>query len=266
MSTTSSKVVWLGNMLHSLGLRNLYPVELFCDNSLAIQIVANPVFHERTKHIELDVHFVREKCLGDCVARIMTATIKEYPDQQTIVFFYCVFGMLQCIALSPFLEPKTSAWVVQPGIGMTAILYGEVYSTIIHNTAITWCLEKKGLVFVVMFAPLQIVFAIILGVTFRGDSLHLRSAIGATIIAVGFYTVMWGQVKEKNKLVMDLITLEENGSSNPNTSLLSSSNESKSFSSELLDSVSGLMCCRVGIKAMVILLNPSPSGLYPLTA
>ncbi|GKA79058.1 putative reverse transcriptase domain-containing protein [Tanacetum coccineum] len=53
MSTTSSEVVWLGNLLHSLGLRNLYPVELFCDNSLAIQIAANPVFHERTKILNL---------------------------------------------------------------------------------------------------------------------------------------------------------------------------------------------------------------------
>ncbi|GJU86025.1 ribonuclease H-like domain-containing protein [Tanacetum coccineum] len=70
MSTTSSKVVWLGNMLHSLGLRNLYPVELFCDNSLAIQIVANPVFHERTKHIELDVHFVREKVLAGIIKTV----------------------------------------------------------------------------------------------------------------------------------------------------------------------------------------------------
>ncbi|PWA71890.1 eamA domain, WAT1-related protein [Artemisia annua] len=101
-----------------------------------------------------------------------------------------------------------------------------VYSAI-RNTALTWCLEKKGPVFVAMFAPVQIVFAVILGVTFLGDSLHLGSAIGATIVAAGFYTVMWGQVIEKNKLPVDLVASEENGSSNPNTPLLSSLNESK---------------------------------------
>ncbi|GJZ14961.1 ribonuclease H-like domain-containing protein [Tanacetum coccineum] len=70
MSTTSSEVVWLGNLLHSLGLRNLYPVELFCDNSSAIQIAVNPVFKEKTKHFELDVHFVKEKVLaGEMVGK-----------------------------------------------------------------------------------------------------------------------------------------------------------------------------------------------------
>ncbi|GJT03881.1 ribonuclease H-like domain-containing protein [Tanacetum coccineum] len=63
MSTASSEIVWLGNLLHSLGLKDLYPVELFCDNSSAIQIAANLVFHERTKYFELDVHFVKEKVL-----------------------------------------------------------------------------------------------------------------------------------------------------------------------------------------------------------
>ncbi|PWA64654.1 eamA domain, WAT1-related protein [Artemisia annua] len=161
---------------------------------------------------------------------LLTATAREYPDQQTIVFFYCLFGTIQCIALSPFLEPNPSAWVVQPGLGLFAIVYGAVYVTVIRNTIITWCLEKKGPVFVAMFSPLSIVVAVIMGVTFLGDSLHLGSAIGATIVAAGFYTVMWGQIKEKKLLLPmeeNLGVADQTESLNAFTPLLSSINESK---------------------------------------
>ncbi|KAL8200727.1 hypothetical protein R6Q57_012066 [Mikania cordata] len=59
-----------------------------------------------------------------------------------------------------------------------------------------------------MFSPLSIVIGVILGVTFLGDSLHLGSAIGTVMIAAGFYFVMWGQAKEKNKQLVEVI--EEN--------------------------------------------------------
>lgn len=158
---------------------------------------------------------------------LQTATAREYPDQLTIVFFFCLFGTIQCVALSLVLERNPSAWVLQPGIRMIAVVLGALFSIAFRGNAVTWCLRKKGPVFVAMFSPLSIVIAVIMGVTFLGDSLYLGSAIGAAIVAAGFYTVMWGHAKEKNKLPMDLNVADEPGSSNQNTTLLSSRNESK---------------------------------------
>ncbi|KAJ9564810.1 hypothetical protein OSB04_000776 [Centaurea solstitialis] len=165
---------------------------------------------------------------------LQTATAREYPDQLTIVFFFTLFGTIQCIPLALVLERNPSAWVMQPGIRMIAVACGAIYSVAFRNTVATWCLRKKGPVFVVMFSPLSIVIAVIMGVSFLGDSLHLGSAIGAAIVAAGFYTVMWGHAKEKNKLPMeteeDLDGSDESGSSNQNTPLLSSRNVSKYMS------------------------------------
>ncbi|KAJ0667380.1 putative EamA domain-containing protein [Helianthus annuus] len=138
---------------------------------------------------------------------LQTATTIEYPDQQTIVFFFNLFGTIQCIALSPFVEQNRSAWVLRPETGVTAVVLGAVYTTAVRCSVFTWCLRKKGPIFVEMFSPLKIIVAMIMGVTFLGDSLHLGSVIGTTIISFGFYTVIWGQTKEKNKL---LVVTDEN--------------------------------------------------------
>ncbi|CAL1410196.1 unnamed protein product [Linum trigynum] len=60
MASTVSEVIWVRALLGDLGVRLTSPTVLYCDNQAALHIAANPVFHERTKHVEMDCYFVRD--------------------------------------------------------------------------------------------------------------------------------------------------------------------------------------------------------------
>ena len=55
---TTSKLLWLRWLLKDLGMSTSSATPLYCDNQSAIHIAHNDVFHERTKHIEIDCRFI----------------------------------------------------------------------------------------------------------------------------------------------------------------------------------------------------------------
>ncbi|CAM8977434.1 unnamed protein product [Rhodiola kirilowii] len=60
MAHTCCELVWIAGVLKDLRIPVCTPIVLHCDNNAANHIARNPVFHERTKHIELDCHLVRQ--------------------------------------------------------------------------------------------------------------------------------------------------------------------------------------------------------------
>ncbi|GJW81432.1 ribonuclease H-like domain-containing protein [Tanacetum coccineum] len=76
MVSATCEVIWVLKILKDLDLDGLVPVTLFCDNKSAIEIAANPVMYEKTKHFDIDVHLVKEKvCYTPTVAETRDATI-----------------------------------------------------------------------------------------------------------------------------------------------------------------------------------------------
>ncbi|KAM0048148.1 putative RNA-directed DNA polymerase [Helianthus debilis subsp. tardiflorus] len=76
----TTELAWLTRLLTELHVPNITPVTLKCDSQAAIHIAKNPVFHERTKHIELDCHFVREKLQEGLISLIHTRTHDQLAD------------------------------------------------------------------------------------------------------------------------------------------------------------------------------------------
>ncbi|KAL6223503.1 hypothetical protein ACLB2K_006888 [Fragaria x ananassa] len=54
------EILWIRNVLKELGFKLKKPMDLHCDNTFAIEIAHNPIQHDRTKHVEVDRHFIKE--------------------------------------------------------------------------------------------------------------------------------------------------------------------------------------------------------------
>ena len=64
MASATCELIWVKQLIQELKFTDVQPMKLYCDNQAALHIASNPVFHERTKHIEIDCHFIREKLLA----------------------------------------------------------------------------------------------------------------------------------------------------------------------------------------------------------
>ena len=80
MAQAAAEVTWLVRLLTDLGITTIKPVVLHCDKNSALQIAKNPVYHERTKHIEIDCHFTRDKVMEGLLQLSYIPTAAQLAD------------------------------------------------------------------------------------------------------------------------------------------------------------------------------------------
>jgi len=77
------ELVWVDRLLRELDVPSSKPIAVHCDSQSAIHIARNPVFHERTKHIEVDCHFVRDKLQDGLISLHHVVTTNQLADLLT---------------------------------------------------------------------------------------------------------------------------------------------------------------------------------------
>jgi hypothetical protein len=77
MAHTATELTWLQHFLREI------PIPLFCGNQDAIHITSKPVFHERTKHIEIDCHYVKDKILNRDISIALVKSKDQVVDMFT---------------------------------------------------------------------------------------------------------------------------------------------------------------------------------------
>ncbi|XP_050221162.1 WAT1-related protein At5g40230-like isoform X2 [Mercurialis annua] len=84
-------------------------------------------------------------------------------------------------------------------------MFGRCYSTIVHS----WGLRLKGPLYVAIFKPFSIAIAAILSVIFFQEDLNLGIVMGAIVISIGFYGVIWGKANEDDDVFHNLPSLKD---------------------------------------------------------
>ena len=78
LASASVELTWLQSLFYELGISCTEKPIIWCDNVSATELVKNPVYHSRTKHIEIDMHFIRNKVLAS------ELTIHYVPSEEQI--------------------------------------------------------------------------------------------------------------------------------------------------------------------------------------
>lgn len=84
VALTFCELQWLSYLLHDLGIPHPRPMTLHCDNQVVIYIAANPLFHEKIKHIEIDCRFFCEKLQYELIQTTCVPSAMQLADVSAI--------------------------------------------------------------------------------------------------------------------------------------------------------------------------------------
>ena len=80
MADTTAEMMWLRSLLTELGFPPEGPMQMYCDNMAATFIASNATFHMRTKHIEIDCHFIRQYVVNGTICTSHVASSHQLAD------------------------------------------------------------------------------------------------------------------------------------------------------------------------------------------
>lgn len=80
MADSVSELLWLRDLLQTLGVDCSSTIPLYCDNMSAIHLSKNPINHEWTKHIDKEFHFIRDEIVRGVISPHHVPTRQQLVD------------------------------------------------------------------------------------------------------------------------------------------------------------------------------------------
>ncbi|KAM7518887.1 hypothetical protein LguiB_017849 [Lonicera macranthoides] len=151
---------------------------------------------------------------------VQSITLKEYPAELSLTTLICFMGMVEGGIAALIMERDMTSWIVGFDSNLLAAVYSGVVCSGIAYYVQGVVNKARGPVFVTAFSPLCMIITAVLGATVLAEQVHLGSLIGAIIIVIGLYSVVWGKSKDHT------LTIDEKGNAQELPIVLGNSNAS----------------------------------------
>ncbi|CAL5407378.1 unnamed protein product [Camellia sinensis] len=135
---------------------------------------------------------------------LQAITLKSYPAELSLTTLICMLGSLQGTILTLLVERGNKAiWSLSWDTKLICALYGGIICSGVSYCISGVVMKEKGPVFVTAFSPLSMVIIAIISSFVLAEQTHVGSVVGAIVIVIGLYLVIWGKSKEEHSSKSD---------------------------------------------------------------
>ncbi|XP_022977879.1 WAT1-related protein At2g37460-like [Cucurbita maxima] len=140
-----------------------------------------------------------------CFMILQAITLKAYPAELSLTAWICLLGTAEGTVLALVMERGNAAvWSIGWGTKLLAAVYSGIFCSGLAYYIQGLVMKDKGPVFVTAFSPLSMVIVAIMSSFILGERLYFGRILGAGVIIVGLYLVVWGKNKDGDSLNEDL--------------------------------------------------------------
>ncbi|NP_001356160.1 WAT1-related protein At1g09380 [Zea mays] len=120
----------------------------------------------------------------------------EYPFHYSSTALMCIMTTLQSSIFALCFDRDASQWRLKFDIRLLSCAYSGIFASGVALVIMAWCVQQRGPLFVSVFSPLMLLIVAVLSSLLLGEKLHLGTAMGAVLIVMGLYAVLWGKGRE----------------------------------------------------------------------
>ncbi|XP_041025932.1 WAT1-related protein At2g37460-like isoform X2 [Juglans microcarpa x Juglans regia] len=136
-------------------------------------------------------------CSWACFMVLQAITLKAYPAELSLTAWICLLGSLEGTVVALVMEKgNTATWSINWNVKLLAALYSGVICSGLTYYIQGVIMKDRGPVFVTAFSPLCMVIVAVMGSFVLAEQMYLGRILGAIIIVVGLYLVVWGKSKD----------------------------------------------------------------------